>query len=580
MLLRRGIPVCAGYAIGKAFVLGTEEYLIPEITVPPQLLRGEVRRFLRGASSAIQELQIQLDTVVKKIGVKAGGILKGYMVLLKDSHFIREVTQTINENRFVAEYALSRVIKRKLKSLQDWGSGLFAEKVQQDLLALERILLRHLAGVKVEDLSHLTQKVILVAHDLSPAQTLFLNKKNIIGILTDIGSKTSHSAIIASSLGIPAVVGLGTITTDISAGDMVILDGSSGTVIVNPDEDTLKRYGALERNFYLLERKLSEEFKDLPAETTDGCSVQILGSIELPDEVESALQHGAEGIGLYRTEYLYLDHNLKPTESDHIQAYLRVASILGDRKFTIRTLDLGADKMSLDGVSREANPFLGTRAIRLCLQHQDIFKTQLKSILKASSKGNISILFPMISSESEIVQIKRILQDVKNELRADGIRFKEDIPIGILIEVPSAALIIDLLAPHVDFFSIGTNDLIAYLIAVDRLNERVASLYQPTHPAILRLLSQIIKTCQHYDKPVSVCGEISSDVLYTMLLLGIGLKVFSVVPPVIPEIKRVIRSVSMDEARDIAEKVLTFTEAEEIQRFLKEELQKRVPDIL
>jgi phosphotransferase system enzyme I (PtsI) len=358
----------------------------------------------------------------------------------------------------------------------------------------------------------------------------------------------------------------------------VILDGASGTVIIGPDEGTLKRYQAMERNYELLEARRAKELQNLPAVTTDGTRVEILANIESPDEIPAALEHGAEGIGLYRTEFLYLGHRFQPTEMEHQEAYHKAVGLLGRRRLVVRTLDLGADKMPAEGMEREANPFLGTRAIRLCMARPELFKVQARAILNAASRGHVEMMIPMISSLAEVRQVKEMLSEVRRELHAEGKPAGEGMSLGIMIEVPSAALVADQLAPHVDFFSVGTNDLIAYSIAVDRANERVASLYQPGHPAVLRLLRQIIDAGKAAKKSVSVCGEMSSDLNFTLVLLGLGLRTFSVVPPVIPDLKKLIRSVSIEETEAIAVKALTFDDGRELSEYLAGETRKRLPD--
>lgn len=580
MEIRKGIPVSPGYAIGEVFILGDEEYRIPRKSVSPQEIDIQIKRFEKSSEDSVSELKTHLAKFSKKLGESATKIIESYISMLKDEVFKNDVNNAIKKDRYSAEYAISRTIKRKIKILGDWGNHSFSQKIQQDLLEIEKTLIGNLLGSKRADISRLTKKVIIVAKDLSPAQTIALDKEKILGILTDVGGRTSHSAIIASSLGIPAVVGLGNISTDLSGGDTVILDGSTGTVIINPDEDTIKRYIAMERNFILFEKQLTKELKDLPTETIDGHKIKIYANVETPDEIQSALNYGAEGIGLYRTEFLFLNSNYSPSEKDHIETYTKAISMLGRRRLVIRTLDLGADKMPTSGIPKEANPFLGTRAIRLCFQQMDLFKTQLRAILKVSTMGNVSILFPMVSSYDEVVKLKEIIEDVKSDLRKENKEYNDKIEVGIMIEVPSAALVADILINHVDFFSIGTNDLIAYSIAVDRSNERVANLYQPAHPSILRLLKQIIDIGNKHNKHVSVCGEMASDITYTLLLLGMGLKVFSVVTPAIPEVKKIIRSVKLDDAKEIAREAFSFTNAPETVKFLKEKTRAILPDVV
>ncbi|HLF92804.1 MAG TPA: phosphoenolpyruvate--protein phosphotransferase [Planctomycetota bacterium] len=579
MEIRRGIPVSSGYAIGEAFVFDREEFRINRRPVAPKEVDREIERFRKGIEAAVAEIRKQIDGLSKRIRDVAGSILDAQIHMLQDKALQDEVVNEIRKNCSTAEYAASRTVRRKIKVLEESGAEAFAKRVLSDLVELEKAILRNLLGTKRDDISTVTGKVVIVAHDLSPGQALRLDRKKVIGILTEVGGLTSHTAIVAKSLGIPAVVGVEGVTADIAVGDLVVLDGAGGTVIISPDEGTLKRYQAMERNFDLMESQRAKELHDLPAITKDGTRIEIFANIESPEEIPEAIDHGAEGIGLYRTEFLYLENRFNPTEKDHLDAYVRAVTLLGDRKIIIRTVDLGADKMPMDGFPRESNPFLGTRAIRLCFERPEIFRTQLRAILKSTARGNVGMMIPMISSLSEVIQVREALEDVRRELRREEEPAGEGIELGIMIEIPSAAIIADLLAPHVDFFSVGTNDLIAYSVAVDRANERVAPLYQPAHPAVLRLLKHVIEAGAKHKKNVSVCGEMSSDLNFTLFLLGIGLRHFSVAHPVIPDLKKLIRTVSIDEARTVAEKALTFNDGREALEYLKGETRRVLPDV-
>jgi phosphotransferase system enzyme I (PtsI) len=398
----------------------------------------------------------------------------------------------------------------------------------------------------------------------------------VVGFATDAGGRTSHTAIVARALGIPAVVGLGAITADVSGGDTVIVDGTNGLVIIGPDENTLKKYRTLERGFKDFQEKLTL-LHHLPTETLDGYRLQLLANIEFPEEVDSALEAGADGVGLYRTEFLFTDSS-PPDEDVQFRAYREALKKMDNKPVVIRTLDLGADKVPVDSpLARESNPFLGCRSIRYSLLHIDMFKIQLRAMLRASAFGNLKIMLPMISSVDEVRRTKVILSDVMEELREQSVSFNSDIEVGVMVEVPSAALTVDILAREVDFFSIGTNDLIQYSLAVDRVNERVAELYQPVHPAILRLLKETIQTGKRYGIGVSMCGEMSAEVIYTILLLGMGLESFSVTPVNIPEVKKVIRSVTMRESRETADVVLHLSDAKSAESFLRARTHKIVP---
>jgi phosphotransferase system enzyme I (PtsI) len=577
MEIRRGIGVSSGYALGEAFVIDREEYRISRRPLPAVQVEAEVERFRKAADAAAAAVRAQVDGMPKRVREAAGAILEAQIRWLQEPALHEEIVGEIRRSLRSADYAASYVIRRKIKAMEE-SDAAFARRVASDLVELEKSLLRSITGAGREDLKHLTSDVVLVAHDISPAQAVGLDRSKVLGILTEAGGPTSHTAIIARSLGIPAVVGVEGVTNAISGGDTVVLDGAAGTVMINPDEGTIKRYQAMERNYDLLERRRAKELQDLPAVTTDGTRVEIFANIEAPEEIPSALAHGAEGIGLYRTEFLFLAHAFHPSERDHLDAYTRAIQLLGKRRLIIRTLDLGADKIPSEGFERESNPFLGTRAIRLCLQRPGMFRSQLRAILRTAGTGNVGLMIPMISSLAEVRASKEIVASVRAELEAEGEPSGAGMQFGIMIEVPSAAVTCDLLAPHVDFFSVGTNDLIAYSIAVDRGNERVASLYQPGHPAILRLLKTVIETGALHGKPVSVCGEMSSDISFTLLLLGLGLRTFSVVPPVIPELKKLIRSVSLSDAQAVAAKALTFDDSAAVMDFLRGETRKALPE--
>ncbi|MBI2932685.1 MAG: phosphoenolpyruvate--protein phosphotransferase [Planctomycetes bacterium] len=573
MEIRKGIPVSAGYAIAHALVLGDEQYSIPRKIVNDAEVAGEVERLRHAKAAAAEQMRAQVARMPRRIAAVTGKILESHIAMLGDQELHRELEEDIRRNKHSAEYAVTRILNHKIKLLAETP---FAQRFMEDFRAIEDALLRQLTGERREDGTKLRQKAVIVAKALTPAQTAMLDRGNVLGLITETGGRTSHTAIVASSLGIPAVVGVEEIASDVTTGDLLVLDGSTGTVITDPDEATLKRYQAMERNFQVMGQRLSRELRDLPAVTKDGTRVSIFANIEMPDEIPAALDHGAEGIGLYRTEFLF--HKSSPTEKDHLEAYRKAVSLLGKRPLIIRTLDLGADKMPADGLPREENPFLGTRAVRLCFERPEVFKTQLRALLKVAEMGNVSVMIPMISSIDEIFKVREIVEQVRAELRREGETTSRRVPLGIMIEVPSAAITADQIAPHVDFFSVGTNDLIAYTIAVDRTNERVAALYQPAHPAILRLLQTVIEAGMRHGRDVSVCGEMSSDLTYTLLLLGMGLRTFSVVPPQIPEIKKVIRSVTLAEAKEVAAKAVALGDAIKTTEYLRGETRKILPD--
>jgi phosphotransferase system enzyme I (PtsI) len=452
-----------------------------------------------------------------------------------------------------------------------------SERVK-DVHDIERRVLHHLIGQKQEDLSHLTRPVVVIAHDLLPSQTAALDKRYVKGFATDVGGRTSHTAIVARAMGIPAVVGLGSITSEIGSGDAVIIDGTRGMVIVNPDQEQTTEYGEFGRQLGEIEEEL-KVLRDEPAQTLDGQIVSLQANIESPADIDQAIERGAQGVGLYRTEFLYLVSEKDPGEEEHYNAYADALNRIKGRPLVIRTLDLGADKYTQAQLSSpERNPFLGDRSIRMCLHDIPMFKRQLRAIMRASVLGDVRIMFPMISTLMELRQARMVLRDVTEDLEDEGIPFREQIPVGMMIEVPSSALMAGKFAEEVNFMSIGTNDLTQYTLAVDRTNEKVAGLFCPAHPAVLSLVRDVIRAGQRKNVSVSVCGEMAGEGLYTLLLLGLGLQVFSMNGPDIPEVKKIIRSTTMEHARQVARKVMSFDSERQVMHFLREETRKIIPE--
>ena len=580
MEIKRGIAVSPGIAIGEAYVLDREGYRIPRRQVLPEEIEGEIARLRQAIENSKTEISSLQSRVTSSLGSEVGEIFLGHLMLLEDEHLWRECVDLINDRHYTPEYAVSRVLRRLLKAFRQINDDYFAHRVS-DIFDIERRVLRNMLGGKAEQLSQLDREVIVIASDVTPSQAASLDPDKVKGFATDAGGRTSHTAIVARALGIPAVVGLESISTDVSGGDTVVIDGNRGQVIIDPNESALIEYRERERSIHIFEAKLVEELKDLPAVTTDGAEVALYGNIEFPREIAANLHLGAEGIGLYRTEFLYITSTQAPTERDHFQCYSDAVRELEGRPICIRTLDLGADKFaSVDGDPvREPNPILGCRSIRYCFRHLDVFKTQLRAILRASAFGNASVMFPLITSMDELRRAKSVAHEVMDELEAEDIPFNRDIPMGIMIEVPSAALTADLLAKECDFFSIGTNDLIQYSLAVDRGNERVAHLYRPAHPGILRLIKMAVDAAAAQQIPNCLCGEMGGEIIYTILLLGLGLRQFSVSPPsVFPEMKKIIRSVSCQQATQIASEALDMADAEEIVQFLHRRTKEVLPE--
>jgi phosphotransferase system enzyme I (PtsI) len=577
MEIKKGIGVSPGVVIGTVLVLDAEDIVVPKRRIDPSETASEVERLGKAIADSAIELGELRDNVVAKHGREIGGIFDFHLGVLKDKSLLKQIVTEINKNHFSAEFAVSTVTRKYAQQLLQVEDRYLSERVK-DIYDLEKRVLRHLIGARREDLSHLTRDVVVIAHDMLPSQTASLDKNHVKGFATDVGGRTSHTAIVARAMGIPAVVGLGDISGEISGGDTVIIDGNRGVLIINPDAEQLEEHRELERKQIRLETEL-KEIADLPARTTDGHDVSLWANIEFPEDIDPAFAHGATGVGLYRTEFLYLATDHEPSEEDHFKSYADALRRAGGKPMVIRTLDLGADKQTqARQLNPERNPFLGDRSIRMCLHDIPMFKRQLRAILRASVLGDVRVMFPMISTLMELRQAKMVLRDVEEELEDEGIEFRRELPIGIMIEVPSAALMASDFAREVNFFSLGTNDLVQYTLAVDRTNERVAGLFCPAHPAVLRLVRDVIRAGLRSGIGVSVCGEMAGDPLYTLLLLGLGLTTFSMNGPDVPEVKKIIRSTSMENARQVARKVMSFDSERQVMHFLREETRKIIPE--
>ncbi|MFC1671832.1 phosphoenolpyruvate--protein phosphotransferase [Planctomycetota bacterium] len=576
MEIMRGLPASPGYVVGKARLLDTEEVLPKKRFIEESEIESEIARFRRAIETSKEDVARSQGKFRDRAGRDVQPIFSSHIMMLDDQTMRDDVERRIRQFRFTAEFAVYRVMRRFMRLLREMEDEYFSHRIV-DLQDVEKRIFRHLVGEKMEELHNIEDEVILVAADLTPSQTAELDTKKVLGFATDAGGKTSHTAIIARSLNVPAVVGLETATTDISSGDTIIIDGTQGIVFVNPDEDTQKKYTAMRKNLKMAMDKLTD-LRDLPAVTTDGVKITLLANAEFPGDVKTAVENGAEGVGLYRTEFLYVT-NRDPSEQDHLNTYQETLQLLAGRPINIRTLDLGADKLSAETGLPEKNPFLGCRSIRYCLEKPELFKRQLRAILKASALGDVRLLFPMISAHEELIEAKAAVEEVKKDLDVAGQQYNRDIKVGIMVEVPSIAWTADIIAKDVDFMSVGTNDLIQYMLAVDRTNERVAHLYNPSHPAVVRTIKHVIDAAKTHNVPVAVCGEMSSEVEYTVLLLGMGLIEFSVNPSALPEIKKIVRSVSIAQAQDLAARVLTFTEARESAEFLSTEAKRIIPEV-
>jgi phosphotransferase system enzyme I (PtsI) len=588
MEIRRGTPVSPGVAIGPALVIDTEGVLIPHRLVPADDVPGEIDRLRRAMQEAAADARETRNRITARLGPALGNIFGAQSSGFEDHQLRTRIENLIRKENYSAEYAVSRAVRELVRQLDEVGrkagEHVRAEAARRasEMIDLERQLLATLLGHRPQPLRELTEPVVVLAHDLMPSDTADFSARTVRAFATESGGPTSHTAILAGALEIPAVVGVDRFLNDVSGGDVVIVDGYKGLLIIDPDEETLARY-EVRRAEDLSRADRFDALRDKPAVTLDGTPVRLLGNIELSLEAAHCLSYGADGVGLYRTEFLYLNKTTEPTEEEHYEAYRTVLRELGpDKPVVIRTLDLGADKFSTmsELLFGEKNPFLGLRSVRLCLRNLNLFKTQLRAILRAAVHGDVRIMFPMISTLEELKQCRTLLNEVRDDLDDAGIPFKSDIPIGTMIEVPSAAVMADVLAREVKFFSIGTNDLIQYTLAADRNNENVANLYSPADPAVLRLIRTVVQAARQRATPidVNVCGEMSGEPLYVPLLLGLGLRQLSATPRKIPEIKRVIRQLRLSEAERLADHALTLETASQVGNFLRDQLRRILPE--
>ncbi len=576
MRIKKGIGVSPGVAIAPAVVVDTEEFDIPQRHVPVDHAQSELDRLRNAIEVSEGEILDLKERTVERIGKEAASIFDFHLGLLQDKVLDEKFADTILGGHVTAEYAVATVLRGYAKEFLDMPQYL-ADRAK-DIYDIEKRLLRNLTGQRHQSLTHLTRDVVVTAHDLTPSQTAGMDRKHIKGLAIDAGGETSHTAIVAKALGIPAVVGLNDVTSEISGGDVIVIDGNRGVVVVNPDQPSLEEYQQFARQQVEFIHSL-DALRDLPAVTKDGHAIKLVGNIEFPSEAQTVPQKGGEGIGLYRTEFLYLGKDREPTEEEHYEAYREVIEASEGRTVVIRTVDLGADKYTQSRArTPERNPFLGCRSIRFALQNLDLFKTQIRAILRASYDGDVAMLFPLITNLLELRQARTIVRDVMEDLEEEGIDHRRDLPVGIMVETPAAALQINRFAREADFFSLGTNDLVQYTLAVDRGNERVASLFTAANPAVLRLIRQVIRAGEQYEVPVSMCGEMAGDPQFTLLLLGLGLKTFSCSPPAIPEIKKVIRSVTMEQARKVARRVMQFDSDKEIINYLRVQTRQILPE--
>ncbi len=570
----RGVPASPGVVIGEALTLKRESIVVSEWQIPEGEIEKEISKFKKALNESKEEVLRIRDRVAKRIDPDHAKIFDAQMMILEDSLLNDQVIERIRKERANAEFAYRQVIQQTMKTLSASKDEYLRERVM-DISAVGDRLIYNLLGIKHLTLESINRPVIVAARYLAPGDVVHMRKENVLGFVTDVGGGTSHVALLAKSMGIPAVVGLKNFFDQIQDGQTIILDGIKGEVLICPDEETLKEYE--KRRKYLQQKSAQlSELKTLSAQTKDGRKIELSANIELPADTDAALEYGAEGVGLFRTEYLYIAQSGFPSEEEQYQAYREVAKKVHPRSVILRTFDLGGDKFdSRSGSLYETNPFLGWRAIRACLDLPEMFKTQLRAILKASAQKNVKIMFPMISEVGELKKAKALLEESKEELKKKKVPFDPNIPVGIMVEIPSAALAGDALAKECDFFSIGTNDLIQYTLAVDRGNEKIAHLYQAFHPAVLRLVKETIDAGRRGKIWVGLCGEMAADPQATVMLVGMGVDELSTSAQAIPEIKKIIRSVSYKEAQEHARKALELSTVDQVKAFLSEEYSKR-----
>lgn len=578
MKVYQGIGVSLGVAIGKVYLIDRNRISVSRNSITENEIPEEIARFKRAVATSKDQLGDIRKKLSADIGEEHGYILDSHLMILDDKMLINGTIEIVKGQLVNSEYALKEVLNRFMSIFNSMGDAYLRER-KVDIEHVGERILRNLSGTAFDSLSDIPEEAIVVAHDLAPSDTFQMRKEHVMAFVTDIGSSTSHTAIMARSLELPAVVGLETISLDVRNGDAIIVDGNQGVVVINPDQDTFLEYLERQRKYKYFERELIKISK-LPAVTLDGHEVQLEANVEIPEDMDVILDHGAKGIGLFRTEFLFLNRHEMPTEEEHFLACKKIAEKMDPLKVIVRTFDLGGDKIPVPvPIKDEVNPALGLRAIRFSLMKTEIFKEQVRGILRASVYGNLKLMFPMISGATEIRKAKALVSEAMDELRRESIPFNENIEIGVMIEIPSAAITADLLAKESDFFSVGTNDLIQYSLAIDRTNEHVAYLYEPLHPAVLRFLKMTVDAGHRQGIPVAMCGEMAGESIYALVLIGLGFDELSMNPFSIPRMKKIIRQSTLKEAMLLAEKVTTdFSTAEEARGYVVDYMAKRFPD--
>ncbi len=566
-----GIIGSGGIVIGKAYLYKKETMIIDENTIDEGSLNAELETVEQALRLSGEQINQIMEQASREFSQDEASIFNAHRMILEDPELISKIKEKILNEKIHSSNAANQVIETYIEIFSGMEDEYLRERAA-DIKDVGARLIRNILGIADQDIGKLDSDVIIVTHDLTPSDTALMDKKHVKGFVTNIGGRTSHTAIMARSLEIPAVLGLRDITEKVRDGEMIVVDGNAGTVIVSPDENALSYYcDKIEK--YTRDKNELKKIAKLPSVTLDGKHIELAANIGGPSEIDSVLEYGGDGVGLYRTEFLYMDRDNFPSEEEQFEAYRIVAEKMNGKHVIIRTLDIGGDKkLTYLPLQEEMNPFLGLRAIRLCFEMRDMFKTQLKAILRASSCHNVLIMYPMISGVDEVIKANQILEEAKRELRAGGIAFDENIKCGVMIEIPSAAMTADLIIKEVDFFSIGTNDLCQYTLAVDRMNEKISNLYQPFHPGVLRLIKNVIDESHKAGKFTGMCGEMAGDPAAALLLVGLGLDELSMSASSLLMVKKIVRSISQQDAKKIAEHAMTLASAAQIQAYCEKAL--------
>ncbi|MEQ4708988.1 phosphoenolpyruvate-protein phosphotransferase PtsI [Providencia huaxiensis] len=569
-----GILVSPGFAFGQALILKEDPIVVSTKKIADDQVDKEIARFIEGRNKSAEQLNLIKEKAEKNLGAEKAEIFEGHIMLLEDEELEQEIVTLIKGDKKTADAAAYSVIKDQAQALESLDDEYLKERAA-DVRDIGKRLLKNILNIPIVDLSAISEEVILVAADLTPSETAQLNLDKVLGFITDLGGRTSHTSIMARSLELPAIVGTSDATRKIKNGDFIVLDGVNNTIHLNPSEAEIDKLKAF-RDEYLQEKEELAKLKDLPAITLDGHQVEVCANIGTVRDVAGAERNGAEGVGLYRTEFLFMDRDSLPTEEEQFQAYKAVAEAMGSQAVIVRTMDIGGDKdLPYMNLPKEENPFLGWRAIRICLDRKEILHSQLRAILRASKFGKLRIMFPMVISVEEVRELKAELEMLKAQLREEGKAFDESIEVGVMVETPAAAVIARHLAKEVDFFSIGTNDLTQYTLAVDRGNELISHLYNPMSPAVLNLIKQVIDASHAEGKWTGMCGELAGDERATLLLLGMGLDEFSMSAISIPRIKKLIRNASFTDTQALAEQALAQPTADELMKLVDTFIQEK-----